>query len=102
MRVDVGNGQTVPAQRDITIRDCLLHSAGFGYSVGLGGQGGFQPGNMMGLLKLPFTSLNQFIAELSRKPLLFQPGECRRHMMTDYHARQSGWADQTDLHISSR
>ena len=72
MKVSTGNGQTEPASRDITIRDLLLHTAGFGYTAGMGTTVGVQ--NPLATLEVPFQSIDEFVNQLATQPLLYQPG----------------------------
>lgn len=76
MRVTDWNGGTVPANRDITIRDLLLHQAGLGYSGGFNDPNGDGP---LETLRLPFNSLDKFMDDLADKPLFWQPGTTWRY-----------------------
>lgn len=79
--------QTVPAERPITIRNLLTHTAGLGYSIIQSGpikqayiDKGIVPGQVSrrsfpGLDRnTPLTSLAQFADELATLPLVYQPG----------------------------
>ncbi|MHC2089848.1 serine hydrolase domain-containing protein [Methylobacterium sp. CM6244] len=79
MRVFTGGNrvkaETVPAQRPITIRDCLTHTAGFTY--------GFMEATLVDALyrqngvdfgENQDASLAEVVARLARQPLLAQPG----------------------------
>ncbi|GAB5034796.1 beta-lactamase [Nannochloropsis oceanica] len=71
-----GATETVPADRDITINDLLLHTAGFGYSGGFNDPTGDGPWQT---LELPFESLEFFMDDLADKPLFWQPGTTWRY-----------------------
>lgn len=66
-----GKGGVTPALKDITIKDLLCHTAGLGYSGGFGDSTGDA---VMDTLRLPFTSLDDFVNDLAEKPLWWQPG----------------------------
>lgn len=79
MRVFTGGNrvkaETVPAERPITIRDCLTHTAGFTY--------GFMEATLVDALyrqngvdfgENQDASLAEVVARLARQPLLAQPG----------------------------
>lgn len=76
MQVTDWNGGTVPANRDITIRDLLCHTAGLGYSGGFNDPTGE---GVLSSLRTPFESLQQFMDDLARKPLYWQPGSTWRY-----------------------
>ena len=72
MRVQVGNpppgvhipaagSATVPAMREITMRDCLTHTAGFGANPPAGARNQNE-------------TVADRMAELAKRPLAFQPG----------------------------
>lgn len=82
---DLEHMVTVPAARQITVRDLMTHSSGLTYNftgntpvqqyyrkhgVMRGGGVGRQPGDA-----LPATSMDELIARLAAAPLLHQPGE---------------------------
>ncbi len=71
MRVTDWSGGTVPANRDITIKDLLAHTAGLGYSGGFNDPTGE---GVLSTLRTPFESLQQFMDDLAGKPLYWQPG----------------------------
>lgn len=70
------NGGTVPANRDITIKDLLDHTAGLGYSGGFNDPTGE---GVLSSLRTPFESLEQFVDDLAKKPLWWQPGSTWRY-----------------------
>jgi CubicO group peptidase (beta-lactamase class C family) len=76
MRVTDWNGGTVPANRDITIRDLLCHTAGLGYSGGFNDPTG---DGILSSLRTPFESIQQFVDDLAAKPLWWQPGSTWRY-----------------------
>lgn len=76
MRVTDWNGGTVASNRDITIRDLLCHTAGLGYSGGFNDPTG---DSVLSSLRTPFESLQQFMDDLARKPLYWQPGSGWRY-----------------------
>ncbi len=76
-----------PAERPITVRHCLTHTAGLGYSViqqgpivQAYGERGIVPGLVSRLQMIPLLSgtpagsLKQFADELASMPLVLQPG----------------------------
>jgi len=71
-----GTKATVPANRDITILDLLLHTAGLGYSGGFNDPNGDGP---LETLQLPFQSLDTFMDDLADKALFWQPGTIWRY-----------------------
>lgn len=68
-------------KRPITIVDLLTHTAGFSYSFNLGCQVAsfYKESN---LLNEPALSLREFVEEISRLPLAFQPGESWRYSVS--------------------
>lgn len=72
LRVHDGKGDTVPAQREITIRDLMRHTSGLTY--------GFDEKTSVDKLyrenkvMAPGDSLTDLIAKLGKLPLLYQPG----------------------------
>jgi CubicO group peptidase (beta-lactamase class C family) len=73
LRVYVGpNDETVPAKREITVRDLMRHTAGFTYGV----FGNSAVDKMYKERKLLDRNmpLQDFVAELAKLPLQYQPG----------------------------
>lgn len=64
-----GIGKTVPARREITIRDLLTNRSGLGYKFTTTGA------LQAAYAQVSESGLDEFIADLSRIPLLCQPGE---------------------------
>lgn len=71
-----GMGGTVPAVRDVNIRDLLLHQAGLGYGAGFNDPNGDGP---WATLRMPFQSLEKFMDDLGDKALYWQPGTTWRY-----------------------
>lgn len=62
VHVPFAGAATVPAVREITVRDCLTHTAGFAATRAAPAANG------------PVRSAAEQVAELATKPLVFQPG----------------------------
>lgn len=75
-RVAADGGTTVPARRDITIRDLLTHRSGLSYGFLNGGPVGaaYRQGGVTDGLTLTSMSLQEGIDKLAAQPLLAQPG----------------------------
>ncbi|TFJ80083.1 hypothetical protein NSK_008641 [Nannochloropsis salina CCMP1776] len=71
-----GAKETVPANRDITILDLLLHTAGLGYGGGFNDPSGDSP---LATMEIPFETLEYFMNEQASKPLYWQPGTTWRY-----------------------
>jgi CubicO group peptidase (beta-lactamase class C family) len=67
-----GSYITVPANKPITIRHLLMHTAGFSYGAGFGATTAID--GEYNQYMVPFMSLNEFMDKLSTIPLLFHPG----------------------------
>ena len=68
---------TVPAKREITIRDILSHTSGIGYAqIGTGPANAIYYKNKInGGIGTPYSTLKDVITRLAKLPLLVQPGE---------------------------
>jgi CubicO group peptidase (beta-lactamase class C family) len=68
---------TVPAKREITVRDILAHTSGIGYAqIGSGTANAIYYKNKInGGIGTPYSTLNDVITRLAKLPLLVQPGE---------------------------
>ena len=68
---------TVPAKREITIRDILSHTSGIGYAqIGTSQSNAiYYKNNINGGIGTPFSTLKDVIPRLAKLPLLKQPGE---------------------------
>lgn len=68
---------TVPAKREITMRDILAHTSGIGYAqIGSGTANAIYYKNKInGGIGTPYSTLKDVITRLARLPLLVQPGE---------------------------
>jgi CubicO group peptidase (beta-lactamase class C family) len=75
-RVTAEGGSTVPARRDITIRDLLTHRSGLSYGFLDGGPVGnaYRKEGVTDGLTLTSLTLEQGIDKLAAQPLLAQPG----------------------------
>jgi CubicO group peptidase (beta-lactamase class C family) len=73
LRVYVGpKDETVPAQREITIRDLMRHTSGFTY--GAFGDSAVDKMYRQSRLLDRNTALEDFVAKLAKLPLMYQPG----------------------------
>lgn len=61
VHIPAAGASTVPAMREITVRDCLTHTAGFG-------------ANGTGPRRAPTDTVADAVAKLATRPLAFQPG----------------------------
>ena len=68
---------TVPAKREITIRDILSHTSGIGYAqIGVGPANAIYYKNKInGGIGTPYSTLKDIIPRLAKLPLMTQPGE---------------------------
>ena len=68
---------TVPAKREITIRDILSHTSGIGYAqIGSGTANAIYFKNKInGGIGTPYSTLKEVITRLAKLPLMVQPGE---------------------------
>ena len=68
---------TVPAKREITIRDILSHTSGIGYAqIGTGTANAIYYKNKInGGIGTPYSTLKDIITRLAKLPLMVQPGE---------------------------
>ena len=68
---------TVPAKREITIRDVFAHTSGIGYAqIGSGTANAIYYKNKInGGIGTPYSTLKDVITRLAKLPLLVQPGE---------------------------
>jgi CubicO group peptidase (beta-lactamase class C family) len=68
---------TVPAKREITMRDILSHTSGIGYAqIGSGTANAIYYKNKInGGIGTPYSTLKDVITRLARLPLFTQPGE---------------------------
>lgn len=68
---------TVPAKREITIRDIFSHTSGIGYAqIGSGVANAIYYKNKInGGIGTPYSTLKEVIPRLAKLPLLVQPGE---------------------------
>ena len=68
---------TVPAKREITIRDIFAHTSGIGYAqIGSGTANAiYYKNNINGGIGTPYSTLRDVITRLAKLPLLVQPGE---------------------------
>jgi len=68
---------TVPAKREITIRDILSHTSGIGYAqIGSATANAIYYKNKInGGIGTPYSTLKDVIARLAKLPLMVQPGE---------------------------
>jgi CubicO group peptidase (beta-lactamase class C family) len=68
---------TVPAKREITIRDIFSHTSGIGYAqIGSGVANAIYYKNKInGGIGTPYSTLQEVIPRLAKLPLLVQPGE---------------------------
>ena len=68
---------TVPAKREITIRDILTHTSGIGYAqIGSGTANAIYYKNQInGGIGTPYSTLKDVITRLAKLPLFVQPGE---------------------------
>jgi CubicO group peptidase (beta-lactamase class C family) len=68
---------TVPAQREITIRDIFTHTSGIGYAqIGTAQANAIYYKNKInGGIGTPFSTLKEEITRLAKLPLFTQPGE---------------------------
>jgi CubicO group peptidase (beta-lactamase class C family) len=68
---------TVPAKREITMRDVLAHTSGIGYAqIGSGTSNAIYYKNRInGGIGTPYSTLKDVITRLAKLPLFVQPGE---------------------------
>ena len=68
---------TVPAKREITMRDILSHTSGIGYAqIGTGTANAiYYKHKINGGIGTPYSTLKDVITRLAKLPLLVQPGE---------------------------
>ena len=68
---------TVPAKREITIRDILSHTSGIGYAqIGSATANAIYYKNKInGGIGTPYSTLKEVITRLAKLPLMVQPGE---------------------------
>ena len=68
---------TVPAKREITMRDILSHTSGIGYAqIGSGTANAIYYKNKInGGIGTPYSTLKDVITRLAKLPLFIQPGE---------------------------
>ena len=68
---------TVPAKREITIRDIFAHTSGIGYAqIGSGiANAIYYKNKINGGIGTPYSTLKDVITRLAKLPLLVQPGE---------------------------
>ena len=68
---------TVPAKREITIRDIFTHTSGIGYAqIGTAQANAIYYKNKInGGIGTPFSTLKEVISQLAKLPLFAQPGE---------------------------
>jgi CubicO group peptidase (beta-lactamase class C family) len=68
---------TVPAKREITIRDILSHTSGIGYAqIGSGTANAvYYKNRINGGIGTPYSTLKDVITRLAKLPLMVQPGE---------------------------
>ena len=68
---------TVPAKREITIRDVLAHTSGIGYAqIGsVTANAIYYKNKINGGIGTPYSTLKDIITRLARLPLFTQPGE---------------------------
>lgn len=68
---------TVPAKREITVRDILAHTSGIGYAqIGSGTANAIYYKNKInGGIGTPYSTLKDVITRLAKLPLFVQPGE---------------------------
>ena len=68
---------TVPAKREITMRDILSHTSGIGYAqIGSGTANAIYYKNKInGGIGTPYSTLKDVITRLAKLPLMVQPGE---------------------------
>jgi CubicO group peptidase (beta-lactamase class C family) len=71
------NYTTVPAKREITMRDILSHTSGIGYAqIGSGTANAIYYKNKInGGIGTPYSTLKDVIPRLAKLPLMVQPGE---------------------------
>ena len=76
--VDISSGkilETIPASREIQIKDLLTHTSGIGYPfIPSNLDRSYSEGNIFDGLTAKPIILKEFIRNLSRQPLLFDPG----------------------------
>lgn len=84
MRVAAADGQTVPARRQITIRDLLTHRSGLSYGFLNGGPVGnaYRAAGVNDGLSVTTDTLEQNIDKLAAQPLLAQPGEAWNYSLS--------------------
>ena len=73
------NDQLVPARREITFRDLLMHTAGLGYGDGASDIDELYENSRIGSNTPSDMSLAEFVDRLGRLPLAFHPGESWRY-----------------------
>ncbi len=68
---------TVPAKKEITIRDIFAHTSGIGYAqIGSATANAiYYKNNINGGIGTPYSTLKEVITRLAKLPLLVQPGE---------------------------
>lgn len=78
-------GTTVPARRDITIRDLLTHRSGLSYGFLNGGPVGnaYRSGGVTDGLTATSMTLQEGIDKLAAQPLLVQPGSAWNYSLSD-------------------
>ncbi len=84
MRVATADGQTVPARRQITIRDLLTHRSGLSYGFLNSGPVGnaYRTGGVTDGLSVTTDTLAQGIDKLAAQPLMSQPGEAWNYSLS--------------------
>ena len=78
-RVLQEDGTTVPAEREITVRDLLMHTAGLSYGDGDNDVDELYMGANIGSNTPSDMPLAEFVDRLGRLPLTFHPGESWRY-----------------------
>jgi len=78
-RVLLEDGTIVEADREITVRDLLTHTAGLGYGDGEGDIDELYTGARVGWNTPPSMSLSEFVDRLGRLPLGSHPGDRWRY-----------------------
>ena len=84
LRVVAGEGRTVPAQRQPTVRDLLRHTSGFSYTF-LNIPGVVEEYRRLGVddgLAAPGRTLRDNMGRLARAPLAIQPGSGWRYSLS--------------------
>jgi CubicO group peptidase (beta-lactamase class C family) len=84
MKVATADGQTVPARRQITIRDLLTHRSGLSYGFLNNGPVGnaYRSGGVTDGLSVTTETLEQGIDKLAAQPLMSQPGEAWNYSLS--------------------